>query len=128
MSKFKIAVKDNFDAAHLLPGHKGKCANLHGHTWMVEIEATSTELDEKGMVLDFFDLKETLNEVISKFDHRFINEIKPFDVIPPTSENLAKYIFDELFSRIKTLSRSVALSSVTVSESRHSSATYSSDD
>lgn len=125
MGNFKVTVKETFDAAHRLLGHKGKCANLHGHTWAVELTVESDFIDEQGMVVDFFDLKKILKEIVAKMDHQYINDIKPFDVLPPTSENLAKFIYESVVNGVEALNGRAKLSSVTVSESPYSSATYS---
>ena len=76
-------------SAHYLRDYKGKCANLHGHNWLVIVRLKSSKLDRIGMVLDFKRIKEE----VDKLDHGNLNElIKP----NPTAENLAKYIADSI--------------------------------
>lgn len=99
---YKITADSSFSAAHRLPKHQGKCRNLHGHNWRVEAVVGAETLDEQGMVIDFSALKMTLGELCERFDHLMINEIAPFDRIPPTAENFAKHLFDELVVRIGT--------------------------
>jgi len=78
----------SFDAAHRLPNYEGKCANLHGHRWVLEVEV-SGRVGEDGMVVDFAKLKKTVNElVIDKLDHSYLNDI----VENPTCENLLELI------------------------------------
>lgn len=82
-----------FDAAHYLPDHPGKCKNLHGHRWMLEIGVKTSDgrLNDAGMVIDFGDLKRIVNErIIDKLDHTFINEVN-LECFPnecPTAENM----------------------------------------
>jgi 6-pyruvoyltetrahydropterin/6-carboxytetrahydropterin synthase len=85
----KLYYSDEFDAAHFLPGHKGKCKNLHGHTWTVEIEVEGEPDPETGMIIDFGDLK----NMVMQFDHQLIND---HINVPPTAENLAKIIRDTI--------------------------------
>jgi len=115
---YKLKVEGNFSSAHNLRGYKGKCEDLHGHNWRVEITVASSELDDIGMLLDFKFLKKKLNAVLEKMDHKYLNKLVQFKKINPTSENIAKYIYDQLKPRIPLLD------SVTVWENSTSSATY----
>lgn len=90
--KFVVGVKDTFSAAHSIPGHR-KCGKVHGHNFEVSVEVEG-EL-RNGMVMDFFDLKKMLREILEKLDHTFINEI----ITNPTSENIALFVFNELRTR-----------------------------
>ncbi|MDP8216674.1 MAG: 6-carboxytetrahydropterin synthase QueD [Candidatus Kaelpia imicola] len=90
---YQISIKYSFSAAHNLREYKGKCENLHGHNWNVEVYVESDRLNEEGMVIDFIDFKTVLKGILVKLDHKYINEIKPFDSLNPTSENIACYIF-----------------------------------
>jgi 6-pyruvoyltetrahydropterin/6-carboxytetrahydropterin synthase len=89
-----------FSAAHQIRGHRGGCENLHGHNYRVRVWARAAILDSLGMVLDFADVKRVLEEVAGPFDHRFLNEIPPFDVRNTTAELLAEYLFVELARRL----------------------------
>ncbi len=90
--KIVVGVSEGFSAAHSIPGHE-KCGRIHGHNFIVSVEVEG-EL-KNGMVIDFFELKRILREIISKFDHSLINEV----IEIPTSENIALYIFEELKRR-----------------------------
>ena len=89
---YQILRERFFSASHQLRGYKGRCERLHGHNWRVCIHVTSAELDENGMVMDFHKLDELLSKAIEPFDHRHLNDIKQFDRINPSSENLARVI------------------------------------
>ena len=97
---YKVNVRRHFDAAHGLRGYQGKCESLHGHRWQVVVCVECEELDETGMAFDFTLLKKELDAVLGRFDHRNLNEIRPFDHINPSSENIARTIYHELKTRL----------------------------
>jgi len=115
---YSIKVEASFSSAHNLRGYKGKCEELHGHNWRVEVVAQDEQLDKTGMVLDFKYLKKKLNDLLEKLDHKYLNKIPYFKKKNPTSENIAKYIYAGLKSRVP------GLKAVTVWENNTSSATY----
>jgi len=115
---YKLQVEADFSSAHNLRGYKGKCEELHGHNWKVELTVGSKDLDKTGMVLDFKFLKASLNKILDKLDHKYLNEIDYFKEVNPTSENIAKYIYDSLKSEVPVLV------SITVWESDKARATY----
>jgi 6-pyruvoyltetrahydropterin/6-carboxytetrahydropterin synthase len=115
---YSLKVEGTFSSAHNLRGYKGKCEDLHGHNWRVEICVKSKDLDNIGMLLDFKYLKKELSVALEKMDHKYLNKLSFFKRVNPTSENIAKYIYNELKTRISLLS------SVTVWENSTSSATY----
>ena len=84
---YKLCLVHKFSAAHFLPGHKGKCRNLHGHTWKVQVDIRVNDLIE-GMVVDFGDIK----AVIDSVDHVYLNNV----LENPTAENIAEYIYNRL--------------------------------
>jgi 6-pyruvoyltetrahydropterin/6-carboxytetrahydropterin synthase len=96
----EVTVIRSFSAAHSLRGYRGQCETLHGHNWRVELSVAGENLDEVGMVVDFKELKKTLDDVLAQFDHHYLNEISPFDRLNPSSENLARRIFDEAAGRL----------------------------
>ena len=114
---FSVKVEVSFSAAHNLKGYKGKCEELHGHNWKVEVLVTKDKLDKIGLVLDFKYLKMKLSKVLEKLDHKYLNKIAYFKKVNPTSENIAKYIYNEV-------SRGLKVKSVTVWENATCSATY----
>ena len=115
---YSVKVESNFSSAHNLRGYKGKCEELHGHNWRVEIVAVKDGLDKTGMVLDFKYMKMQLNKITEKLDHKHLNKLAYFKKINPTSENIARYIYDRLKSKMPVLK------SVTVWENTASCAAY----
>lgn len=114
---YTLKTSASFDSAHFLSGYKGKCSNLHGHRWQIEVYVISDELqltgEKRGMVIDFSDLKKAVRSIADGLDHSLLYEkgsLKPateqalrdegFRLIPlefrPTAENFAKAFFDEL--------------------------------
>ncbi len=108
----KIAKEFHWEMGHRLPFHKGKCVNLHGHTYRLQVIVSGTE-DEHGLVIDFYDLKRIINPVIEKLDHSFMVSTKDTDLVRlfkgfetkivlvdfhSTVENIAKYLLQEISS------------------------------
>jgi len=117
---FEIAVKGHIASAHFLRGYEGKCKDLHGHTWKIEVVIASDQLDEIGMVADFALLKKQLKEFLTVIDHVCLNDLEYFKEANPTTENIAKYIythFDKVIDPLK-------IKTVQVWESDTSSVTY----
>jgi len=111
---YQLGIRDHFDAAHFLRNYRGKCSELHGHTWGVEVKIEGFKLNQSEILLDFQELKSLLRKAISKFDHVFLNEVPPFDKISPTGENLARFIFNEIEAGLPS---GINLISVRVEES-----------
>ena len=99
---YRVNVRRHFDAAHGLRGYRGKCENTHGHRWEIVVCLESQELNECGMAFDFVTLKGELDGILGRFDHRHLNETPPFDQINPSSENIARVIYEELARRLPT--------------------------
>lgn len=82
-----------FEAAHFLPNYDGKCKDLHGHSYKLEVSISGDIGFKSGMVMDFGFLKDIVNKnVIDKFDHKLLNDI--FDL--PTAENMVVWIKDTI--------------------------------
>ncbi len=119
---FELMIESQFSAAHQLRGYRGKCEALHGHNWRVQVTVSSDKLNDIGLAIDFHDLKAISNEVILSLDHSFLNEVFPFTEINPSSENIAKWIFESIKKKIE--GGTCNLSSITVWENETASATY----
>lgn len=122
---FELMVETTFSAAHQLRGYKGKCEQVHGHNWKVQAHVVAERLNEIDIAMDFHDIKKLLNEVIEPLDHSFLNDIFPFTEKNPSSENIAKWIFDSLNKKLPN--EHIQVSAVTVWESDTVSATYYED-
>ena len=122
MARYSLRVMVEFAAAHLLRGYPGDCSRLHGHNWKVEVEASTTRLDELGMGIDFKRLKEASREVIRDLDHRLLNDIAPFDRVNPTAENIASHLYDRLGNQLND--ERVAVTAVTLWESERACVRY----
>lgn len=123
---FELTTIVDFEAAHRLADYPGKCSRLHGHNWKVEVTVVGKGLDKLGMLIDFRELKREVNIVIETLDHYYLNETEAFKDVNPTAENIAKYIFAELQTKL-ALERGVSISAVKVWESQHSSVIYRED-
>lgn len=122
---YEISVEQEFDAAHALRGYEGKCENLHGHRFRVAVTIAATTLNDIGLAYDFTVLKKQLGEVLGRFDHTSLNDIHPFDGINPSSENIARTIYDEMKARLSAAP--VTIKRVEVWESPTSRAEYRPD-
>jgi len=122
---YEISVERHFDAAHALRGYQGKCEALHGHRFKVVARVTAAVLDNIGLAYDFTELKQHLDDVLSRFDHTCLNEVPPFDKINPSSENIAATVYEEL--QRKLAGTPVAMSTVEVWESPDTWITYRPD-
>jgi 6-pyruvoyltetrahydropterin/6-carboxytetrahydropterin synthase len=118
---YSVEVKTSFSSAHSLINYPGVCCNLHGHNYIVEVKVSGKKLNKIGIFYDFKELKDAVEEIINRFDHKYLNEIPPFDRINPTSENLSKYIYKELK---KKLPKYVKIERVSISESESSKVSY----
>jgi 6-pyruvoyltetrahydropterin/6-carboxytetrahydropterin synthase len=119
---YELMVETQFSAAHQLRGYRGKCENLHGHNWRVQVVVNSEKLNDIGLAIDFHELKKLTDEFVSTLDHAVLNEIFPFTEINPSSENIARWLYDSLTKKFSD--NAIQVSSVTVWESETASATY----
>ncbi len=130
---WQLTVRSDFSSAHALRHYNGKCENVHGHNYHVEMVIQGTKLiGDVELLIDFKVLKKLLNTAIDKIDHSFINEVKPFDVINPSAENIAQYLYQELEILLQKeieeknipLEANIQLYSMSVSEKQAQTATY----
>lgn len=103
MSMFELMVEESFDAAHALRGYEGPCENLHGHTWRVQVFLAGKKLNKIGLLEDFKIVRKELHSVLKEFDHKLLNDLKPFALKNPTSENIAEIVFKKLKKRLKAV-------------------------
>jgi len=119
---YQISVQTYFSAAHFLRHYKGKCENLHGHNWKVEVTVSTPTLDKADMAIDFLVLKQKTHSVIEQFDHSNLNDSNYFSELNPSSENIAALIFKLLAEELQD--SDVTLTKVSVWESETSVASY----
>lgn len=117
---FELSVKSHIASAHFLKGYEGRCNDLHGHTWQIEVVVVSDRLDTIGMVADFAVLKRQLKEFLMPIDHVCLNDLGYFQENNPTTENIAKYIYEHFGKTIAPLK----IKRVQVWESETSSVVY----
>ena len=120
---FEIAVEQTFAAGHALRNYKGKCENVHGHNFRVQVVIEGERLDETGLLVDFIDVKDAMRSIIDRLDHVFLNDIAPFDVKNPSAENIAEYFYEEMAKGLKS-SVPVRIREVKVWETDIQNATY----
>jgi 6-pyruvoyltetrahydropterin/6-carboxytetrahydropterin synthase len=99
--QFEVMIERNFSSAHQLRGYKGKCENLHGHNYKIEIYARGRELNKIGLLVDFVELKEAADDLVTYLDHKNLNELEPFvSEQNPSAENVARFILERLARRL----------------------------
>jgi 6-pyruvoyltetrahydropterin/6-carboxytetrahydropterin synthase len=121
---FEVTVEQTFAAGHALRNYKGKCENVHGHNFKVQVRIEGEHLDETGMLVDFIDVKNVMRRVIDRLDHQFLNEIEPFDVKNPSAENIAEYFHNEMTTGLASTPVPIRISEVRVWETDIQSASY----
>jgi len=119
---YEITVHSHFSSAHRLRYLHGKCEELHGHNWKVEASVVSDRLNKEGVVIDFKILKQKVEKVLKPLDHTYLNDLPYFSGKEPSSENIAKHIFDQLKAELK--GHHAILKKVTAWESETARATY----
>jgi len=107
-----------FDAAHYVPSYNGKCENMHGHTYKLQVTVDGVP-DNEGMVIDFALLKQIVQDkIINVFDHHLLNDIIPV----PTAENIAVFVWNAIEPLVKT--DRYHLTEVQVWETSHNGCVY----
>ncbi len=98
---YELKVEDAFAAAHNLRGYQGQCEALHGHNWKVEVVVRADRLDDVGLAVDFKELKDATQDVLDGLDHVYLNDLPAFKDKNPSSELIARYIFEEIARRVE---------------------------
>jgi 6-pyruvoyltetrahydropterin/6-carboxytetrahydropterin synthase len=119
---FEVSVEYTFAAGHALRGYKGKCENVHGHNYKVQLAVGGEQLDAAGLLMDFVEVKRTIKQLVERLDHHFLNDLAPFDKLNPSAENIAKYFYDEIAPEVAR--RDLRVQAVTIWETDSTSATY----
>lgn len=119
---YRLTIKTGFAAAHNLINYQGDCENLHGHNWKVEVTITAHELDHAGLAIDFKVLKRETNALLDELDHKYVNQHPFFAEISPSSENIARYLYQEMGKRLNN--NNIAVEKIGVWESDNACAEY----
>jgi len=119
---YEITIAKSFSAAHRLKEIGGRCEDLHGHNFKVEVTVTGRELNEQDLLIDFRELKTWTLEILEDLDHKYLNDLETFKGVNPSSERLARTIYDRLQFRCRT--SAVTVAKVTVWESENARVSY----
>jgi 6-pyruvoyltetrahydropterin/6-carboxytetrahydropterin synthase len=119
---YEVSVRGSFSSAHHLRGYEGSCEAPHGHNWDVEVSVRGGKLDSLGMLVDFKEVRAAIRDGLEELDHKDLNLVPGFKRMNPTSENLARYIFERLSERINR--RGLRVAAVRVHETAGASAQY----
>ena len=120
---FEVSVEHTFAAGHALRNYRGKCENVHGHNYRVQVLVRGEKLDQTGMLADFVVLKKLLRDISERLDHVFLNDIEPFITVNPTAENMAVYFCEKMQEGL-SMENPVEVAEVKVWETDIQSATY----
>jgi 6-pyruvoyltetrahydropterin/6-carboxytetrahydropterin synthase len=120
---YELKIITQMAAAHQLREFEGKCEKLHGHNWKIEVCVAGQNLAHNGILIDFKLIKEAAHKVVHDLDHSFLNELEWFKSLNPSSENIARYIFQSLSKELNDAR--VRVSKVTAWESDSACASYS---
>jgi len=119
---YEIRTEASFSAAHHLRNYHGPCEKVHGHNWLVQVTVRCKELNDAGIGVDFRVVKGALREVLAELDHEDLNCVMEKTGMNPSSENIARYVFDRLKERVDTPNSRI--SRVEVFETAGNSAAY----
>lgn len=125
-AKYTLKVVSDFASAHTLRDYPGACSRMHGHNWKVETEVEATTLDKVGMGIDFKAIRRATEALTDKLDHRYLNEIAPFDEVNPTAENIAAFLFKGLSETLN--SDHIKVKAITLWETERACVRYTEDD
>jgi 6-pyruvoyltetrahydropterin/6-carboxytetrahydropterin synthase len=119
---FDIFIKTHFSGGHHLRNYPGNCEKPHGHNWNVKVTVRATELDTLGMGIDFKVLKQRVHSIVDELDHCDLNEHPAFQTCNPSSEHIARFLFEHLKEQLT--SDRYQLYSVEVQETNSSGVIY----
>jgi 6-pyruvoyltetrahydropterin/6-carboxytetrahydropterin synthase len=119
---YEVTIIKSFSAAHLLAEIGGKCEELHGHNFKVEVTVAAKELNSNGLLIDFRFLKKVLDEILENIDHKYLNTLTYFNGMNPSAENISKYICEEMELKIKMAGVNVVR--IKIWESENAAVTY----
>lgn len=100
--KAKIAKEFTWEMSHRLPYHDDACKNIHGHSYKMRIELEG-EMDDKGMVMDYYDIEKIVRPLINKLDHAFICDKDDQMMIEFLSKNHFKHVIIETYTTAENI-------------------------
>jgi len=100
MAHYELMIETYFAAAHSLRDYPGDCARLHGHNWRVDLYVICEKLDNLGLAVDYKVLKRELKAALAAWDHYNLNDVAPFDTVNPSSENVARILYEDMAKRL----------------------------
>lgn len=121
---FQVSVEESFSSGHALRGYKGKCENVHGHNYRVQVTLEGPQLDGIGLLVDFTQVKQVVREIVKRLDHQFINDLDPFTEVNPSAENMAKYFYEQVAGKLTGLPPGAAVKDVVIWETDTAMARY----
>lgn len=121
-ARFELSIATHFSAAHSLRDYPGDCARLHGHNWHVKLFVECEQLDELGLGIDYKIMKNELKAALEPWDHYNLNDVPPFDVINPSSENVARELYQKMSLRLDN--ERLRVSRIEISETCTATVTY----
>lgn len=124
---YRMTVEGQFSAAHAIREYPGPCCQLHGHNYRVVVHLSGNELDHLGMLIDYTDVKRALTTVLQPYDHAYLNNLPEFSTLNPTSEQIARLLYQQLRDNLLTtdeLRRRIHLDEVVVFESERQGVGY----
>ncbi|MBM4035477.1 MAG: 6-carboxytetrahydropterin synthase QueD [Planctomycetes bacterium] len=133
MDSYELHIQGDFAAAHRLREYDGNCERLHGHNWKVEVYLRGRELDRLGLLIDFREARRLLREAIEPFDHQCLNDLAAFRDTNPTTETIARLVYEAIAARLPlacpdAAQRGLAVARVVAWESEGCGASYSKED
>jgi 6-pyruvoyltetrahydropterin/6-carboxytetrahydropterin synthase len=121
-ASYTVRVTNYFCGAHRLRNYRGDCVQMHGHNYQLITEITANQLDELGMVIDFAYARPIIDEIVKQLDHKYFNEVAPFDKINPTAENIAAWLYQQISQRLN--SERVRILAITLQETPYEAVRY----
>lgn len=119
---YEVTIRKTFSAAHILKEIGGKCEEMHGHNFTVEVTVAGPSLNSEDLLIDFRVLKGWTNEVLEEMDHKYLNDVECFKGMNPSSEQVARYIYNQLAEKAASLK--LTLAQITVWESENARVSY----
>ena len=121
---FQVSVEESFSSGHALRGYKGKCENVHGHNYRVQVTLEGPQLDAIGLLVDFTQVKQVVREIVKRLDHQFINDLEPFTEVNPSAENMAKYFYEQVAGKLTGMPAGAGVKDVVIWETDTAMARY----